>query len=290
MEVIKIPGYTVEEKIKIAKRYIIPKEIKNNGLEKYNVIFVNNGVRKIIEDYTREAGVRNMEKEIASILRKIARRIAEKSTKSKVFRMTTKDVDKYLGAPKYFTEEKLDKNYIGVATGLAWTSVGGSILFIEVVKAKGSGKLTLTGSLGDVIKESAQAAVTYAREHYKDLGLKDDFYQKIDLHIHIPEGATPKDGPSAGTAMAVAIISSLSNKPVRNDIAMTGELTLTGRILPVGGIKEKSLAALRADIKEVIVPSLNKKEIEEISKEIIEKLKFHYVENMSQVFDLVLVK
>jgi ATP-dependent Lon protease len=159
-----------------------------------------------------------------------------------------------------------------------------------VVKAKGSGKLTLTGSLGDVIKESAQAAVTYAREHYKDLGLKDDFYQKIDLHIHIPEGATPKDGPSAGTAMAVAIISSLSNKPVRNDIAMTGELTLTGRILPVGGIKEKSLAALRADIKEVIVPSLNKKEIEEISKEIIEKLKFHYVENMSQVFDLVLVK
>ncbi|MCD6132874.1 MAG: endopeptidase La [Deltaproteobacteria bacterium] len=290
MEVIKIPGYTVDEKIKIAQRYILPKEIKNNGLEKYNIIFTDNSIKKIIEDYTREAGVRNMEKAIASVLRKIARRIAEKATEDKTFRVTTRNIGKYLGAPKYFTEEKLNKCYTGVATGLAWTPVGGSILFIEVVKVKGSGKLMLTGSLGEVMKESAQAAVTYAREHYKDLGLKEDFYQKIDLHIHIPEGATPKDGPSGGVAIASAIISSLTDKPVRNDVAMTGELTLTGRILPVGGIKEKTLAALRAGIKEVVVPLLNKKDVEEISKDIIEKVKFHYVEDMSQVIDLVLVR
>jgi len=230
------------------------------------------------------------EKEIASILRKIARHIAEKATENKTFRITTRNIGTYLGAPKYFTEEKLDKCYTGVATGLAWTPVGGSILFIEVVKVKGSGKLMLTGSLGDVMKESAQAAVTYAREHYKDLGLKEDFYQKIDLHIHVPEGATPKDGPSGGVAIASAIISSLSDKPVRNDVAMTGELTLTGRILPVGGIKEKSLAALRAGIKEIIVPLLNKKDVGEVSKEIVEKVKFHYVEDMTQVIDLVLIK
>ncbi|MEA1995481.1 MAG: endopeptidase La [Campylobacterota bacterium] len=290
MEVIKIPGYTVEEKMKIAQRYILPKEIKNNGLEKYNISFTDNGIKKIIEDYTREAGVRNMEKEAASILRKIARHIAEKATKNKTFHVTTRNIGKYLGVPKYFTEEKLDKCYTGVATGLAWTVVGGSILFIEVAKVKGSGKLMLTGSLGDVMKESAQAAVTYAREHYKDLGLKEDFYQKIDLHIHVPEGATPKDGPSGGAAIASAIISSLSDKPVRNDVAMTGELTLTGRILPVGGIKEKSLAALRAGIKEIIVPLLNKKDVGEVSKEIVEKVKFHCVEDMSQVIDLVLVK
>jgi ATP-dependent Lon protease len=290
MEVIKIPGYTVEEKMKIAQRYILPKEIKNNGLEKYNIGFTDSGIKKIIEDYTREAGVRNMEKEVASILRKIARHIAEKATKNKTFRVTTRNIGRYLGAPKYFTEEKLDKCYTGVTTGLAWTPVGGSIMFIEVVKVKGSGKLMLTGSLGDVMKESAQAAVTYAREHCKGLGLKEDFYQKIDLHIHVPEGATPKDGPSGGVAIASAIISSLSDKPVRNDVAMTGELTLTGRILPVGGIKEKSLAALRAGIKEIIVPLLNKKDVGEVSKEIVEKVKFHYVEDMTQVIDLVLVK
>ncbi|AEA34246.1 endopeptidase La [Hippea maritima] len=290
MEVIRLSGYTVEEKMKIAKKYIIPKQIKEHGLDKFEVKFTDGAIRKIIENYTREAGVRNLEKTIAKVLRKIAKEIAEGS-KQTSFQITSNNLLKYLGVPSFSVDEKLDKNYIGIATGLAWTPVGGSVLFIEVSKVKGSGKLLLTGSLGDVMKESAQAALTFARSRYEMLGLDENFYEKYDLHIHVPEGATPKDGPSAGITIATAIISCLTETPVRHDIAMTGEITLTGRVLPIGGLKEKTLAALRAGINEIIVPYDNKKDAEEVQNQIkSKKLKYHFVKTMEEVLDKALAK
>ncbi|WP_025270497.1 endopeptidase La [Hippea sp. KM1] len=290
MEVIRLSGYTTEEKMKIAKKYIIPKQIKEHGLDKFDVKFTDGAIRKIIENYTREAGVRNLEKTIAKVLRKIARQIAEGS-KETSFQITSNNLTKYLGVAPFSIDEKLDKDYVGIATGLAWTPVGGSVLFIEVSKVKGSGKLLLTGSLGDVMKESAQAALTFARSRYQDLGLDEDFYEKYDLHIHVPEGATPKDGPSAGITIATAIISCLTEIPVKHDIAMTGEITLTGRVLPIGGLKEKTLAALRAGINEIIVPYDNKKDAEEVQNQIkSKKLKYHFVKTMEEVLNKALIR
>ena len=290
MEVIRLSGYTTEEKMRIAKRYIIPRQTKEHGLEKYKITWTDNAVRKIIENYTREAGVRNLEKTISKVLRKIARKIAE-GTRQKEFHITANLVTKYLGVPPFNVEEKLDKDYVGIATGLAWTPVGGEILFIESQKVKGSGKLILTGSLGDVMKESAQAAVTFARSRYNQLGLEEDFYEKYDLHIHVPEGAVPKDGPSAGITIATSIISCLTGIPVRHDIAMTGEITLTGRVLPIGGLKEKTLAALRAGIYDLIIPFDNKKDANEVQSQIkSRKLKYHYVKTMDEVLQKALVK
>ncbi len=290
MEVIRLSGYTTEEKMKIAKRYIIPKQIKEHGLEKYKITWTDNAIRKIIENYTREAGVRNLEKTISKVLRKIARKIAE-GTRQKEFHITANLITKYLGVPPFNVEEKLDKDYVGIATGLAWTPFGGEILFIETQKVKGSGKLILTGSLGDVMKESAQAAVTFARSRYKQLGLEEDFYEKYDLHIHVPEGAVPKDGPSAGITIATSIISCLTEIPVKHDIAMTGEITLTGRVLPIGGLKEKTLAALRAGIFDIIIPYDNKKDAGEVQNQIrSKKLKYHYVKTMDEVLQKALSK
>ncbi len=288
MEVIRLSGYTVDEKIKIAKKYIIPRQIKEHGLEKFDIRWTDGAIRKIIENYTREAGVRNLEKTISKVLRKIARQIAE-GKKIESVTITANALPKYLGVPPFTVSEMLDKPYVGIATGLAWTPTGGAVLFIEVSKVKGSGKLILTGSLGDVMKESAQAAVTFARSRYKMLNLEEDFYQKYDLHIHVPEGATPKDGPSAGITMATAIISCLTNIPVKNTVAMTGEITLTGRVLPIGGLKEKTLAALRAGIYDIIVPHGNRKDAAEIESQIkSKKLKYHFVKNMEEVLKIAL--
>ncbi len=290
MEVIRLSGYTVDEKMKIAKKYIIPRQTTEQGLEGFNIRWTDGAIRKVIESYTKEAGVRNLEKTVSKVLRKIAREIAE-GKKIESLTITSNMLQKYLGVPYFTVSEMLDKNYVGIATGLAWTAVGGAVLFIEVAKVKGNGKLMLTGSLGDVMKESAQAAVTFARSKYDMLKLEEDFYQKYDLHIHVPEGATPKDGPSAGITIATAIISCLTNIPVKNSIAMTGEITLTGRVLPIGGLKEKTLAALRAGIYDIIVPYENKKDANEIENQIkSKKLKYHFVKNMEEVLKLALTK
>jgi len=291
MEVVRLSGYTTFEKLKIAKKYIIPKQIENHGLQNYDIKFTDKAIEYIIENYTKEAGVRNLEKNITSILRKIAREIVESAKKDTQikYEINVKSLEKYLGIPRYSSNQKLDKDYVGIATGLAWTPLGGDILFIEVQKLKGSGKLILTGSLGDVFKESAQAAVSFARAQYEELNLEEDFYNKYDFHIHVPEGATPKDGPSAGITIACAIISTLTNKPVRSDIAMTGEITLTGRVLPIGGLKEKTLAALRAGIKEIIVPFDNKKDVTEIQSQLkIKDVKFYFVKDMKEVLKYAL--
>lgn len=291
MEVVRLSGYTTVEKMKIAKKYIIPKQIENHGLENYNVKFTDKAIKSIIENYAKEAGVRNLEKNITSILRKIARQIVESPKKDKIvsWEVNTSNLEKYLGIPRFLSNEKLDKDYVGIATGLAWTPVGGDILFIEALKVKGSGKLILTGSLGDVFKESAQAAVSFARAQYKELNLEEEFYEKYDFHIHVPEGATPKDGPSAGITIACAIISALTNKPVKSNIAMTGEITLTGRVLPIGGLKEKTLAALRAGIKDIIVPFDNKKDVSEIQSQIkLKDVKFYFVKDMKEVLKYAL--
>jgi ATP-dependent Lon protease len=291
MEIVRLSGYTTIEKMKIAKKYIIPKQIENHGLNEYNIKFTDKAIQGIIENYAKEAGVRNLEKNITSILRKIARQIVEspKKDQSTIYEINVGNLEKYLGIPRYYSSEKLDKDYIGIATGLAWTPVGGEILFIEALKVKGSGKLMLTGSLGDVFKESAQAAVSFARAQYKELNLDEEFYEKYDFHIHVPEGATPKDGPSAGITIACAIISALINKPVRSNIAMTGEITLTGRVLPIGGLKEKTLAALRVGIKEIIVPFDNKKDVSEIQSQLkIKDVKFYFVKDMKEVLKYAL--
>ncbi len=288
MEIIRLSGYAVDEKMKIAKKYIIPRQINEHGLNNYNIRWTDGAVRRIVESYTREAGVRNLEKTISKILRKIAKEIAE-GKKIESVNITSNSLQKYLGVPYFTISEKLDKDYVGIATGLAWTSVGGAILFIEVSRVKGTGKLMLTGSLGDVMKESAQAAVTFARSKYDMLKLEEDFYQKYDLHIHVPEGATPKDGPSAGITIATAIISCLTGIPIKNSVAMTGEITLTGRVLPIGGLKEKTLAALRAGIFDIIVPYGNKKDAIEIETQIkSSKLHYHYVKDMEEVLKIAL--
>ena len=281
MEVIRLHGYTDEEKVGIAEKFLIPKKIKEHGLTKKNVKFTKKILNRIVDNYTRESGVRNLEREIATICRKIARKVVDKGEKYST-KVGVDDLKEFLGIPKY---QRLPTNKplpVGVATGLAWTEVGGELLSIEVTVLPGSGKLSPTGKLGDVMKESAHAALSYVRSRAKDFGLKKDFYQKTDIHIHIPEGAVPKDGPSAGITMAIAMVSALTKNPLRHDVAMTGELTLTGKVLPIGGLKEKSLAAHREGIFKIILPKANEKDIPEIPDKIRKKMNFYPVSNMDE--------
>jgi len=286
MEIIEFPGYTEEEKLKIAQLFLVPKQLKNHGLEVKQLRFTESGLRGIIREYTREAGVRNLEREIASICRKVAKGVAQK--RMKTARITARSVRKYLGPPRfrYGTAEKEDE--IGVATGLGWTEFGGDILSIEVTLMKGRGNLLLTGHLGDVMQESGKAAFSYARSRAAELGIEEDFYRRTDVHIHVPAGQIPKDGPSAGITMATALISALTRRPVRRNVAMTGEVTLRGKVLPVGGIKEKVLAAHRAGIKTIVLPLDNKKDLEEIPTHVQQELKFRFVENMDEVLAVAL--
>ncbi len=285
MEIIEIPGYIDDEKLLIAKKFLIARQLKEAGLTEKNISFTDKAIQKIIREYTREAGVRNLEREIGSIIRKVARAYAE-GDKRKVV-ITDKNLNKYLGPVKYISEVASRQGTIGVSTGLAVTPFGGEILFIEATKMKGQKGLLLTGSLGDVMKESAQAALSYIRSHSKEFGIDENFFTNSDVHIHIPAGATPKDGPSAGVAISAALLSLLKNKPLNPRIAMTGEITLTGRVLPVGGIKEKIIAANRAGIKTVIMPSENKKDLIEIPDKVKKRLVFKFVKTIKDVHSVI---
>ena len=287
MEVIQLSGYTNEEKLAIARKYLVPRQMDNNGISKRTFEISNDAVLRVIAEYTKEAGLRNLEREIASICRKVARKVAE--GKIALTRVTRSNVSSFLGAPRFLPESEQEQHEIGVATGLAWTSAGGEILYVEASLSKGRGNLTLTGQLGEVMKESAQAAVSYARAHAKKLGIEEDFYQKLDIHIHVPAGAIPKDGPSAGITMATALVSALTKRPVRRDVAMTGEITLRGRVLPIGGLKEKSLAAFRAGMKIIVIPDRNQKDLDEIPKPLLRKLDWQPAKNMSDVLKVALL-
>jgi len=288
MEVITLSGYTEEEKLKIALKFLLPRQLEENGITEKDMKISNEAILQMISHYTHEAGLRNLEREIAGVCRKVARRIAEgKKGGSKVNRG---NLHKYLGTPRYLPEEEQSISEAGVATGLAWTQAGGEILHIEASTMKGKGNLILTGQLGDVMKESAQAAMSYARSKAKELNLDEDFYKNQDAHIHIPAGAIPKDGPSAGVTMATALISALSKTPVDKDIAMTGEITLRGRVLPIGGLKEKALAALRAKIGTVIIPERNKKDLDDIPNYIKKKINFVFAKKMDEVLKAALLK
>ncbi len=282
LEVIRIAGYTEIEKMAIAEKYLIPKEVKENGIADVDIEWAEPGTRSIVQLYTREAGVRTLEREIASVCRKIAKEVV-KDGKDTKFKINPAKVKKYLGVPKYRNNQREEVAEIGMATGLAWTQMGGEILNIEVTIMPGKGKLMITGKLGDVMQESAQAALSYVRSRAQAWGLESDFYQSIDIHIHVPEGAMPKDGPSAGITIASALVSALTKIPVRHDVAMTGEITLRGRVLPIGGLKEKALAAHRAGIRLVILPRENQKDLEEIPKSIAKVMKFAPVQHMDEV-------
>jgi ATP-dependent Lon protease len=288
MEVLELPGYTEEEKLQIALRHLVPKQVRENALNDKWITFTKGAIQKIISLYTREAGVRNLEREIASVCRKVARKVAE--GKKALTRITSQNIETYLGPPKIFKDQLLKKDQVGVATGVAWTAAGGEILFVEAIKMKGKGNLSLTGSLGDVMKESAQAALSYTRAHAKEFGIDNRIFSENDFHIHIPEGAIPKDGPSAGATIATSLISICTNLKVRKDVAMTGEITLRGNILPIGGVKEKVLAAQRTGIKKMILPLPNKKDLIDIPKYILRDMDFIFVEEIKQVFDHALVK
>ncbi len=283
MEVLELPGYTEEEKLEIARRHLIPKQVGEHALKAKQISFTDNAVRNIIAQYTREAGVRNLEREIASVCRKTARKVAE-GDKSGIA-VTAQNVEKLLGPPKVFKDQILKKDQVGVATGVAWTEAGGEILFVEATKMRGKGGLMLTGSLGEVMKESAQAAMSYARAHAAEYGINPRIFFENDFHIHVPEGAIPKDGPSAGVTMAVVLISVFTDNKVRADVAMTGEMTLRGNVLPVGGIKEKVLAARRAGIKKMIMPALNRKDLVELPKNVLSDMEFIYVEDVNGVLN-----
>jgi ATP-dependent Lon protease len=288
MEIIYLSGYTAEEKLNIAKKFIIPRQLKEHGLTEKDVKITDQAIMKTITEYTREAGVRNLEREIANILRKVAKQIAE--GKKQAFLITPRNLSKYLGVPKYLPEEEVEKDLVGVATGLAWTETGGDIIYVEATTMKGKGNLILTGQLGDVMKESAQAALSYVKSRAKILCIDEDIFSKTDIHIHVPAGAIPKDGPSAGITIATAIASALTGRPVRRDVAMTGEVTLRGRILPIGGLKEKALAAKRMGIKDVIIPARNKKDLEDIPKYVKKDMNFILVETMDEVLNIALRK
>jgi ATP-dependent Lon protease len=286
MEVIEINGYIEEEKIHIAEKYLIKKQIKAHGLTENQIDFTRKAMHTIINQYTREAGVRNLEREIASIARGVAREIVEGKIKKK--RIGGSSIAKYLGPQRFFSEVAERTSRPGVATGLAWTPVGGDILFIEASKMKGKGNVNLTGKLGDVMKESASAARSYLRANSEQYKIEPDFYEKYDLHIHVPAGAIPKDGPSAGITMFTALYSLFTNKCVKDNLAMTGEITLRGMVLPVGGIKEKVLAAKRAGIQSIILPDKNRKDLDEIPKQNIKNLEFHFVKDVNEVIDLAI--
>ncbi|MDD2319033.1 MAG: endopeptidase La [Geobacteraceae bacterium] len=288
MEVITLSGYTEEEKLEISKRYLIPRQIVENGISEEIVSFSDEALKTIIAKYTREAGLRNLEREIGTICRKVARKVAE--GKKQRFVITAATVAKYLGPPKYLREMEMENNEIGVATGLAWTPVGGEVLFVEATVMKGKGGLTLTGQLGDVMKESAHAALSFIRSKAAEFQLADDFFTNLEIHVHVPAGAIPKDGPSAGITMATALVSALTKIPVRRDVAMTGEITLRGRVLPIGGLKEKMLAAIRAGITTIIIPEQNKKDLEEIPKHILKKISIVTASCIDDVLKLALEK
>ncbi len=288
MEVITITGYTEEEKVNIAQKYLIPKQLKEHGMSEGSLMISETTIRDIINYYTRESGVRNLEREIANICRKAARKIVE--TNSKRIRVTGKNLKKYLGIRKYRYEKAGKMDEIGIATGLAWTVVGGDTLSIEVTPMAGTGKLVLTGQLGDIMQESAKAGLSYIRANAKQLKIDSEFYNNTDIHIHIPEGAIPKDGPSAGITMTTAMVSALTRIPVRRNVAMTGEITLRGRVLPIGGLKEKALAASRAGIDTVIMPEDNKKDIEDIPDNVRRKVKFLFVNSMDEVLKHALIQ
>ena len=281
METIYLSGYTAEEKLGIARKFLIPKQLNEHGITGKILKINDSAILQIISHYTREAGVRNLEREIANLCRKVARKIAE--GKDKTYRILAGNLSKYLGVPKFLPEEEIEKDEIGVATGLAWTEAGGDIIYIEATIMKGKGHLTLTGHLGDVMKESAHAALSYIRSKAKTLGINNDIFSKNDIHIHVPAGATPKDGPSAGITMATALASAFTSKPVKKSIAMTGEVTLRGRVLPIGGLKEKALAAKRMGINKIIIPKRNKKDIEDIPKYIKKDMEFIFAETMDDV-------
>jgi ATP-dependent Lon protease len=287
MEIIRISGYTETEKLEIAKRYLIKKQLSQNGLNEKNVAFADDSILTIIRNYTREAGVRNLEREIASVCRKVAKKVVKDGPDASVS-VTSELLKEYLGVIKFRNTKSEEKNEVGLATGLAWTEVGGEVLATEASLMDGKGRLTLTGKLGDVMQESAQAAMSYVRSRANLLGVERDFYRRFDLHIHVPEGAIPKDGPSAGITMGTSIVSALTQIPVRSDVAMTGEITLRGKVLPIGGVKEKLLAAHRAGIKTIILPKDNEKDLSEIPQIIQEQLSINFVETMDEVLKIAL--
>jgi ATP-dependent Lon protease len=286
MEVIQLSGYTEEQKLEISKRHLVPKQIQENGLDDEKIRFEDDGLVKIIRDYTREAGLRNLEREIGRACRKVARAVTEGRTELTV--ITPQKVREYLGAEKFFNEVAERTGEPGVVTGLAYTPNGGDILFIEATRMKGKKGLTLTGSLGDVMKESAQTALSLVRSRAEKLGIEPDFFENSDLHLHVPAGAIPKDGPSAGVTMATALASLLTNRPVRPDVAMTGEITLRGNVLPIGGVKEKVLAARRAGIGTVILPKRNEKDLEDVPENVRGELKFEFATDIDDVLAIAL--
>ncbi len=288
MEVIRLTGYTQEEKVRIARLHLIPKQLRENGLTEEQITFSEEAIREVISGYTKEAGLRNLERELAAICRKVAVKVAR--GEEAALEIDPELVEKFLGVRKHYAEELLNRDRVGVATGLAWTAVGGDILFIEVVAVPGKGQLLLTGQLGDVMKESAQAALSYARSWAGTHGIADDFFGKHDLHVHVPAGSIPKDGPSAGITIGTAILSVLTAKPVNRRVAMTGEITLRGDVLPIGGLKEKALAAKLAGVHTVIVPKLNRRDLTEIPATITEGLTFHFVDHMDDVLKLALIE
>jgi len=282
MEVLRLAGYTEEEKLEIARRHLLPKQMEETGISPKDVHISRTAMAAIIQRYTHEAGLRQLEREIGSICRKVARRIGE--GRKEPVRVSLKNLHEFLGVPKVTPEEVLKKDQIGVATGLAWTAVGGDVLFIEALRIKGKGSLVLTGQIGEIMRESAQAAYSYAKSRVKELDIDPEDINNYDIHIHIPEGAIPKDGPSAGITLATALVSVLSRRPVRKDVAMTGEITLRGNVLPVGGVKEKVLAARRARVRKIILPVQNRRDLEEVPKEPLKDIQFVYVDNVRQVF------
>ena len=286
MEMLDFRGYIDDEKIKIAQKHLIPKQIVENGLTAKQAKFTEDGIKEVVRSYTRESGVRSLEREIANVLRKVAVDIVNKRIKT--VSLTNKKVNHYLGIPKFYTDLAERTTKPGVVTGMAWTAAGGDILFIEASKMLGKGNLTLTGQLGDVMKESATAALTYVRSHTDILGLKDNFNQKMDIHVHVPAGAIPKDGPSAGVGMFTALVSLLKNKPVASGVAMTGEITLRGNVLPIGGVKEKVTAAHRSGIRTIILPHRNKRDLEEIPDHIKKDLTFHFAKEVMDVIDIAI--
>jgi ATP-dependent Lon protease len=286
MEIINMTGYTIEEKIEIAKQHLLPKQLKEHGLTEKDIVIGKKQLEKIVEGYTRESGVRGLEKQIAKVIRNIAKSIAMEEPYD--VKITDEKIVEILGAPKLERDKYETNEVAGVVTGLAWTSVGGDILFIESILSKGKGTLSLTGNLGNVMKESATLALEYIKANSEALGISDELLSGYNIHIHVPEGATPKDGPSAGIAMLTSLVSTLTQKRVKKNLAMTGEITLRGKVLPVGGIKEKILAAKRAKIKEVILCHENRRDIDEINPEYVEGLTFHYVKDMSEVLQIAI--
>jgi ATP-dependent Lon protease len=288
LEVIRLPGYTEREKTEIAQRHLLPKQVKSHGLEPKNVVFSEEALQEVVRRYTREAGVRNMEREMSSILRKVARKVVLEGKDYSV-EITAENLSEYLGVPRYRTTQREERHEIGLATGLAWTEVGGEILPIEVTLMPGKGALRLTGKLGDVMQESAHAAMSYVRSRAEELGIPRDFNRRLDVHIHVPEGAIPKDGPSAGITMCTALVSALTRMPVRRDVAMTGEITLRGKVLPIGGVKEKLLAAHRIGVTTIILPRENEKDLADVPKNVLDGLSVELVDHIDEVLKLALL-